>query len=74
MNTNLTLTARFVRSLSRGKALTAKQARNLFGFSTTNSVRATVSNLRRNGMKIDTVARTNSKGRTRNRYTMTSAV
>lgn len=74
MTTNRTITSRFVNSLSRGKALTAKQARNLFGFSTTNSVRATVSYLRRNGMKIETVARTNSKGRTRNRYTMNSAV
>lgn len=59
---------RVLAALSTGDELTAKQIRSRFGFSTTNSVRAVISQLRRDGNAIYLNERTNSKGETTQKY------
>lgn len=59
---------RVLAALSTGEELTAKQMRSRFGFSTTNSVRATIAKLRRDGNAIYLNERSNSKGTVTQKY------
>ena len=62
-------TARLVEAFNDGEELTAKQIRQRFGFSSTNSVRKTVTDLRmRRGMSIYCNERVDSKGRLKRKY------
>jgi predicted ArsR family transcriptional regulator len=64
----MTKTARLAEAFSNGEELTAKQIASRFGFPSTGAVRATISNLRFSGMPIYSNERTNSKGKTLNKY------
>ena len=65
---NTTKTDRLLQALKSGQQLTAKQAASRFGFSTPNSVRAAISNLRFDGYAIYANERTNSRGETFTKY------
>lgn len=60
-------------ALRAGETLTAKQIRARFGFASTNSVRGTITNLRREGFPIFTNQHVDTKGRVTNKYRLGTA-
>jgi hypothetical protein len=71
MNTT-TKTGGLLQALQAGEAMTAKQIRSRFKFASTNSVTATIANLRAEGFPIFLNTSVNSKGAEVNRYRLAS--
>lgn len=63
-------TARVQEALTAGQEFTPNQGAYRFGFSSTKSLTNTISNLRKTGMNVLFVPRTNSFGEVHNKYTL----
>ena len=71
MNT-VTKTSALLEALRSGETMTAKQIRSRFKFASTNSVTATISQLRSEGFPIYLNTSVNSKGVEVNRYRLSN--